>query len=36
MTARHAQLDMRQLFRGIRRFRLKGLVWFNIKQRSSI
>jgi glycosyl hydrolase family 26 len=31
----HAQLDMRRLFRGIRSFRLKGLVWFNINQRSS-
>jgi len=29
----HAQFDMRQLFQGIRRFRLKGLVWFNINQR---
>jgi glycosyl hydrolase family 26 len=31
----HALLDMRRLFRGIRRFHLKGLVWFNINQRGS-
>lgn len=31
----HAQLDMQRLFRGIRRFRLKGMVWFNINQRGS-
>ncbi len=31
----HAQLDMRRLFRGLRRFHLKGLVWFNINQRGS-
>jgi hypothetical protein len=31
----HALLDMQRLFRGIRRFHLKGLVWFNINQRSS-
>jgi len=31
----HALLDMQLLFRGIRRFQLKGLVWFNINQRSS-
>jgi hypothetical protein len=30
----HAVLDMQLLFRGFRRFRLKGLVWFNINQRS--
>jgi hypothetical protein len=31
----HAVLDMQLLFRGIRRFHLKGLVWFNINQQSS-
>jgi hypothetical protein len=31
----HALLDMTRLFRGIRRFHLKGLVWFNINQKSS-
>jgi hypothetical protein len=31
----HALLDMQRLFRGIRRFHLKGLVWFNIHQHST-
>lgn len=31
----HARLDMQRLFQGIRRYRLKGMVWFNINQRGT-
>ena len=31
----HAILDMQRLFRGIRRFHLKGMVWFNLVQHST-
>lgn len=31
----HALLDMQRLFRGIRRYHLKGLVWFNLVQHST-
>jgi hypothetical protein len=31
----HALLDMQRLFQGIRRYHLRGLVWFNINQQST-